>query len=667
VPIEQPLRSEHMKRKGRKKKPSKFRLIKRIAVGAVVLLLIFGFASVIFLKREDRKYEKFLGAGAGINSFLRSFALEVEGAVARGDVAGLMNFYAEDYESPTRGRWELRDEISEHGVIHLWLRIAEESDGSAASFDRNQLREEWTAYLGGIAQVDGASVDGVKVSSDNPDRGLGVVCKINIAEKIVAGESATVTVKYILSGRDKQNRVVQDRFFFRWWLRSTGGDREWEIIRDELLTDPDVTNQRVVSEQAHFDTLDLVAAGITANEDEVYVHQRDPELDPEREDVELKFGVIQHAGGGVTSCDYDGDGWVDLFFSDGVESRLFRNLGATEGTPRFRDVTESAGLAGNNRTHCTLFADFDNDGVKDLFVVRYNAASRVYLGRALILESASGHAAGGIVFEDKSAEFGLDLQEQCVSACCLDFDRDGFVDIYIGVNGDARNELPRIPFFARNGKPNRLYRNVGGTKFVDVTEKAGVGDPGWSLAVACGDLNGDGWTDLVVANDFGRKNLYRNNGDGTFHECAKEAGTLDFSGGMGIAIGDVDGDERMDIYTSNIYSNQRWLGEYKALLHYSRNLLRSKWIFVDFTEYRDLHAITEGNWKAFGKMAGEGNSLFLNRGQDDKHWTFHEARESCTNRAGWGWGVALGDIDNDTDLDIYAANGWITGEKADDL
>ena len=303
-----------MKRKSReKKKPSKFRLIRRIALGVVVLLLIFGIASVIYLKREDHRYEKFLGAGAGINSFLGSFAREVESAVASGDVAGLMKFYAADYASPARGCWELRDEISKNGVMHLWLRILEESDGSVASFDRNKLGEEWSAYLGGIAQVDGASVDGVKVSSDDPDRGLGVVCKINIAEKIVAGESATVTVKYILSGRDKQNRVVQDRFFFRWWLRSTGGDTDWEIIRDELLVDPNVTNQRVVSEKTHFDTLDLVAAGITTNEDEVYVHQRDPELDPEREDVELKFGVIQHAGGGVTSCDYDGDGWVDLF------------------------------------------------------------------------------------------------------------------------------------------------------------------------------------------------------------------------------------------------------------------------------------------------------------------------------------------------------------------
>src|SRR5207248_9405474 len=144
---------------------------------------------------------------------------------------------------------------------------------------------------------------------------------------------------------------------------------------------------------------------------------------------------------------------------------------------------------------------------------------------------------------------------------------------------------------------------------------------------------------LVVANDFGRKNIYRNNGDGTFTECAKEADTLDFSGGMGIAMGDLDGDGLTDIYTSNIYSNQRWLGEDKALRHYVRNLVRSKWLFRDFGEFLDLYHLTDGNWRLHGKNAGEGNSLFHNNGNG----TFSKMRNSGTSRAGWGWGVALFD------------------------
>jgi hypothetical protein len=334
-----------------------------------------------------------------------------------------------------------------------------------------------------------------------------------------------------------------------------------------------------------------------------------------------------------------------------VGSRLYRHAGiASDGSVSFQDVTAEANLEGIDRAHCGLFADFDNDGDKDLFVSRYGAPSQLYINE-------------GNNFTDRSADWGLDFFGPGVSATLLDYDRDGYVDIYLAVNGDAAHEVPRIPFFARNGLPNRLFRNVGGKSFEDVTEKAGVGDTGWSLAVCSGDLNGDGWTDLGVANDFGRKNIYFNNQDGTFSEVAKEAGTLDFSGGMGIAFGDLNNDGRVDIYTSNIYSNQRWLGEKAALMQYVRNTVRSQWLFKDFGEFADIYRITDGNWKALGKMAGEGNSMFLNNGDG----TFREARESCTNRAGWGWAVALFDADNDADLDIYAANGWITGKKQDDL
>ena len=650
-----------------KKKNRKGQLVRRIAVALVVVVAAGSVFGWFYLKSQDRTFDKFRDAGAGINSFLGSFSRELEGAVAKGSVDGLLSFYSADYSSPRRGHWKLCDEVSSHGVSHSWLRVATEDDGKVQEFDREKLRAEWSAYLQNIATIDGASMDGAKVSFDDPDRGLGVVCKINITEEIEVGKHARVTVKYILNGRDRVGRALQDRFFFRFWLRSTGeGDSDWEIMRDELLTDSEVANMRVVGESPGFRKLDLEAAGLVDRDGQVYLHQRDPLLDPEREDVELKFAVIQHAGAGLSACDYDGDGWVDLFFCDGVECRLFRNLGLDDGMPKFRNVTETAGLAGIGRAHSAIFADFNNDGIKDLFVSRYEARCLVYLGRSRTSRSVGERNDDEIIFEEKSAEMGLNLIEPCVSACFLDYDRDGFIDIYIAVNGDAKTEIPRIPFFARNGKANRLLRNIGGTKFEDVTESAQVGDTGWSLAVACGDIDADGWVDLVVANDFGRKNIYRNRGDGTFHECAKESGTLDFSGGMGIAIGDLDGDERMDLYTSNIYSNQRWLGEEKALLQFSRNLVRSKWLFKDFGEFMDIYAITDGNWRSLGKMAGEGNSLFLNRGEG-KDWKFDEARESCTNRAGWGWGVALADVDNDTDLDIYAANGWITGKKADDL
>jgi hypothetical protein len=250
-----------------------------------------------------------------------------------------------------------------------------------------------------------------------------------------------------------------------------------------------------------------------------------------------------------------------------------------------------------------------------------------------------------------------------MSACFLDYDLDGFVDLYVGVYGNAFTDIPRLPFFATNGGANRLFHNEGGRGFADVTEKSGTGDTGWSLAVASADYDNNGYPDLMVANDFGRKNLYRNNGDGTFTEVAREAGVLDFSGGMGLAFGDFNDDGLIDVYTSNINSNQRWFGEDMTVSQYTRNVVRSKWSLLDAGEYWKVYNLLGSDWMEVGTMIGEGNSLFCNNGDG----TFREMKDSHTGRAGWGWSVAFFDMDNDTALDIYAANGWISNTPDTDL
>ena len=594
--------------------------IRGVAFLAVVALLVVG--TFFWLGHEDRKFSAFMASGANINKFLKAYGNEMKAAVANQNADGLLDFYADSYQSPNRGSWKLSEPVDVKGVAHSKLNKI----GDAA-FGREELKSELSSYVSGLKSVEW------------------IACKINLAEEIEPEDSARVTVKFVLDGVSKDGEVLQDRFFYRWWLAANDSEIGWEVTKEELLQDSDIDNTRDASRKPGFDLLNLADAGVD------FVHRRDPKLDPDVPGIDLKFAVIQHASGGVTTADYNNDGLMDILFLDGVQCRLYRHAGiSSNGSVRFEDVTTETQLEGLDRAHCGLFADFDNDGDKDLFVSRYGAPNRLYVNE-------------NNVYVDRSSEWGMDFLGPCVSATCLDYDRDGFPDIYVAVNGDAVNEVPRIPFFARNGNPNRLFRNVDGKSFEDVTEKAGVGDVGWSLAVCSGDLNGDGWTDIGVANDFGRKNIYMNQGDGTFTEVAKKAGTLDFSGGMGIAFGDLNNDGKVDIYTSNIYSNQRWLGEKAALMQYVRNTVRSEWLFRDFGEFADIYKITDGNWQALGKMAGEGNSMFINKGDG----TFREARESCTNRAGWGWAVALFDADNDADLDIYAANGWITGEITDDL
>jgi hypothetical protein len=586
------------------------------AIAALLGVALF----YLWMSKEDKDFVKYLNSGASINRFLKEYGNEVIAAVKSQDITALLYFYSADYHSAGRGHWNLNEPLEIHGVTHSTLEVI-----GSADFDRGLLEKELASYIGNLVSVER------------------VACKINLAEEIRPGDSAQVTVKFVLDGRNKSGRVLQDRFFFRWWLRATDNGRGWEVVSEELLNDPEIFNTRVASAKRGFEKMDVRKAGID------YEHQRDPNLDLDAPGVNLKFGVVQHTFGGVSTADYNGDGLVDIFFLDGVRSRLYRHEGlGDEQSVRFEDVTEEAGLQGIDRVVCGIFADIDNDEDKDLFVSRYNASCLLYINQ------------GDGTFEDRSRAMNLDFVGPSMSATVLDYDRDGFVDLYLAVNGDAVNEVPRIPFFARNGEPNRLFRNVDGERFEDVTEMTGVGDTGWTLAVCAGDLNNDGWMDLGVANDFGRKGIYINDG-GRFNEVAKEAGTLDFSAGMGIAFGDVNNDGLFDIYTSNIYSNQRWLGEEAALMQYARNAIRSRWLFEDFSEFAALHQLTNGDWRSVGKMAGEGNSLFLNAG------TFREERESGTNRAGWGWAVALFDSDNDCDLDIYAANGWITGKNQDDL
>ncbi|MEE8526208.1 MAG: VCBS repeat-containing protein, partial [Thermoanaerobaculia bacterium] len=509
------------------------------------------------------------------------------------------------------------------------------------------------------------------------------VCKIDLIEEVELERRVRLTVKLILDGVDHCGRFLQDRMFYRWHLVNEGDGAArptvWRISSDELLE-----GVRVAGERRSFMALDPQLAGID------FHHRWDPKLDMKRYRSELKFGVIQHASGGISAADYDLDGRSDLLFLDGRRCRLYRNQGTTAaGAPSFADVTAAVGLEGLDQAHVGIFADFDNDGDRDLFVGRYLAPSRFY-------RNDGSDSGGGPRFTDVSAEMGIDVSLPVTSATLLDFDRDGFLDLYVGVNGNAFEALPRLPFFAQNGQPNRLFRNDGGRRFVDVTAATGTGDVGWSLAVAAGDVDGDGWPDLVVANDFGRKSLYRNRGGVVFAEIAKRAGVLDFSGGMGLAFGDYDDDGRVDLYTSNINSNQRWFGEDMTISQYIRNVLRSRWMIADLAEYIELYRLVGKDWVDLGTQIGEGNSLFRNAGPRTAGLrnagprtaglrneelrkerppsapsfggvTFEEVKDSHADRAGWSWGVAFFDMDNDTDLDLYAANGWISNTPETDL
>ena len=599
------------------------RWLKRIGIALVLSSVFVGLARTYIWHRmseEDKRHAAFCGCCTSIKGLLSGYGNALEKSLIAGDMSPLDTFYASDYASNRRGHWHLNMPIDLGGVSQSHL-IA---DGNEC-FDREMALRDARYYLQGIKKLDY------------------VKFKIDLIEEIVPDVSAVLTIKCVVDGQDLEGQLFQDRFFFRWHIENRGSDGEahWQILSDEL-----VEGVRVAGNGQSFIRLETKDIGID------YKHCRNPKLDKNNPNVHLKFALIEHAAGGVSAVDFDDDGRTDLFFLDGVNSRLYKNvtpIGAA--TVAFEDVTVKSGLGVIDQACSAMFGDFDNDGDKDLFVSRYGAQCKLFRNQG------NGH------FTDATAEVGLDLVAPCVSSCLIDYDQDGFLDIYIGVNGDAFNDAPDIPFYATNGQPNRLYRNVAGKQFVDVTQETGTGSRGWTLAVTSGDYDNDGRPDLAVANDFGRKVLYHNNGNGTFSDRAKEAGVLDFSGGMGVAFADMNGDDFPDLLTSNIESGQRYFGEEITLWQFFRNEVRSGWIWHDLPIYQELYGLMGNTWRDLGKQVGEGNSVFCNLGNGK----FEEWKDCHASRAGWAWSVNPFDFDNDGDMDIYVANGWVSGKKKDDL
>ena len=284
------------------------------------------------------------------------------------------------------------------------------------------------------------------------------------------------------------------------------------------------------------------------------------------------FSQVELMPAGIAALDYDGDGCTDVFFANGAalpslvkegprfHNRLFRN----NCDRTFTDVTEKAGLAGQGYSMAVAAADYDNDGAADLFVAGVHA-SFLYRNR------------GDGTFEDVTEKAGLAATgpEQSrmwsISAGWLDYDNDGWLDLFVSnyVRWDAQTE-PRCgsPGYRTYchpdlfpGLPNQLFHNRGDGTFSDVSSASGVASQvGKGMGVAFADYDGDGFTDVFVANDSVRHLLFANQGDGTFVERAFEAGVaLDENGvpiaGMGADFRDLDNDGRPDLVVAGMASD----------------------------------------------------------------------------------------------------------------
>jgi Flp pilus assembly protein TadD len=337
---------------------------------------------------------------------------------------------------------------------------------------------------------------------------------------------------------------------------------------------------------------------------------------------------------GVSVGDADGDGRDDLYVAQpaGLPNRLYR----ARGDGSFEDATERAGLNVLDDTAQSLFADVDNDGDQDLVL---STGTQPLLFR----NDGSGR------FSNVRDAFRYErpIQGSLTSIAMADYDKDGFLDLYVCAYayfygaGEDKAGTPAPYHDARNGPPAVLFRNDGRGRFVDVTREAGLDatNDRYHFAAAWGDYDGDGWPDLLVANDFGTKNLYRNrgrqNGKVRFEDATAQAGVLDHGAGMSAAFFDYDNDGRLDIYAGNMWSA----------------------VGRRVTAHAAFMKDASAELRALYRRHARGNSLFRNRGDG----RFEDVTLLARAEMGrWAWSSDALDFDGDGFEDLYVANGMLT-------
>ncbi|MBW3671897.1 MAG: CRTAC1 family protein, partial [Acidobacteria bacterium] len=335
-------------------------------------------------------------------------------------------------------------------------------------------------------------------------------------------------------------------------------------------------------------------------------------------------------GAGIAADDLDGDGDSDLLILSGAGNKLYRNNG--NGT--FDDVTGSSPVSGLRRDNTyreprqPIIADFDNDGRPDILITYVGENHGLY--RNL----------GKFRFEDLSESSGLGGEDLVAGpATVFDFNRDGLLDVYIGYFGNyLKGVLPTLNRRNENGLPNALFVNRDGFSFEDVTGGSGTDNGGWAQALSHTDLDGDGWQDLIVGNDFGINAYLRNLGDGTFEDVSAEIGTDKPSFTMNVGIADLNDDDRPDIYISNIVTMVK----------------DEKYVLPDADTRVKLNPEKMARMRVV-----EANDLFISETGDQSMptWNLSDRVGRGFSSTGWSWDADFFDFDLDGDDDLYCLNG----------
>jgi hypothetical protein len=402
-----------------------------------------------------------------------------------------------------------------------------------------------------------------------------------------------------------------------------------------------------------------------------------------------KLWTLEITGAGVGLLDYDDDGRMDVWLVQGgpidardgalPSDRLYRNE-SVDGELRFRDVTAEAGIRATEYGMGIATGDVDNDGDVDVFLANYGS-------NQLFINTGDGR------FRDATEAFGITGDAWSIATSFADFDGDGWLDLYVGNYLEfsiedyeaCRRWSTRPTYCAPNNftpAGDRLYKNVGGKRFEDVTQRGGIGGAkGGAMGVAADDFDGDGDLDFYVANDGVDNLMWLNQGDGRFVDDALLAGTAVNADGvaeasMGIAVGDFDMDGDADIFVTHdvkesntLYRNELQSTQQAMFADQSHRVglavpslpysaFGTGWLDVENDGDLDLF-LANGAVAVIEEQAASGiepplkqpNVVMVNDGEGK-----FSVLSGFTDVAEASRGAALGDLDNDGDADVIVAN-----------
>lgn len=331
---------------------------------------------------------------------------------------------------------------------------------------------------------------------------------------------------------------------------------------------------------------------------------------------ELTLGAVET---GIAVADFDGDGWMDIYaISKNGPSALYRQVAPY----KFYNIAPAAGVAidqePTSNTGCTV-VDINADGWPDLYVCRYDQPNLLFINNQ-----------GDGTFTESAKAYGLDVKDASVHAVFADYDRDGFLDLYLVTNILDFSKAPQ-------GRRHYLFRNNGNQTFADVTTKAGIWGLSQGHTALWVDLNHDGWPDIYVANDFETPDrLYLNKGDGTFADVIDERLPHVTYFSMGADAGDLNNDGLVDLFITDMRDRN-----HAEFMTGMEEIGRGLWEIERVSEL-----IPQYMW----------NAVYLNTGTDQFAEVAHLTGMDAT---GWTWSARFGDLDNDGRLDSFITAGMI--------